>query len=319
MFIDEAKIYVKAGSGGKGCESFFKTRGKPYGKPSGGDAGPGGNVVVVADNNVHTLIDFKFNKHFVAESGGHGGSNNKTGLSGEDKIIRVPAGTIIKDSIHNFIIRDLEKVGDRIVIAKGGAGGRGNSRFKHATLGEPGEEKEIRFELKLVSDVGIVGYPNAGKSTLITKISRAKSKVADYPFTTLSPILGVVKYDDDSFVIEDIPGIIEGAHEGRGLGYQFLKHVERTKLLVHMIDMSCLDGRDPVEDYRSLNKELKLYKDTLGKREQILIANKMDAPGAKKNLIRFKAKVKKKIYEISALEGLGLKELLSAIYHKLKK
>lgn len=318
MFIDEAKIFVKAGSGGKGCDSLYRERGKPYGKPNGGDGGNGGSIILVADNNVHTLLGFKFNKHFVAASGGHGGSNFKNGYAENDRIVRVPPGTIIRDARHNFIIRDLQKVGDKITVAKGGAGGKGNSKFQHALDGEPGEEKELLLELKLVADVGIIGYPNSGKSTLISKISRAKSKIANYPFTTKSPILGVAEYDDETFVVADIPGLIEGAHLGRGLGHQFLKHVERTKLLVHLVDMAAIDGRVPYEDYKSINKELKLYKDILGRREQIVVANKMDMPSAKANLNNFKKKVKKKIFEISALNGKGLKELQRAILSKLK-
>jgi len=317
MFIDRADISVKAGDGGDGSNSFCGIKGLKK-RQDGGDGGKGGGITLVADKNVQTLVDFYFRKHFIADKGTNGSGNNKKGANADDCVIRLPLGTIVKDKYEGVTYCDLKEDDQTVVLIKGGSGGRGNSKFRLATYGEPGEEKEITLELKLIADVGIIGYPNAGKSSLISRVSKAKSKVANYPFTTKTPVLGVVRLDNErSFVICDIPGLIEGAHAGRGLGDDFLRHVERTRVLVHMIDMAGVDCRNPADDFKSINNELKLYNPELGKRPQIIAANKMDMPEAKENLKSFKKKVKKKIYPISCVTGEGIKELLDAVYKKL--
>jgi GTP-binding protein len=325
MFIDHADIFVKAGDGGNGSNSFCRIKGLKK-RQDGGDGGKGGDIVLLADKNVQTLVDFHFRKHFRADRGSHGSGNNKKGANAADCVIRFPVGTIVRDKYEDITYCDLKESGQSIVLIKGGAGGHGNSKFRQATQGEPGEEKEITLELKLIADVGIIGYPNAGKSSLISRISKAKSKVADYPFTTKTPVLGVVKLDDErSFVICDIPGLIEGAHSGRGLGDDFLRHVERTRVLIHMIDMAGVDCRNPVEDFKSINNELKLYSQMVGDRHacplpnkpQVIAANKMDIPEAEENLKEFKKKVRKTVYPISCVTGKGIKELLEAVYKKL--
>jgi len=320
MFIDEVRIYVKAGDGGDGCESMYRDRVNRIGRPDGGPGGDGGDVIFEADGNSQTLLDFQYRQHFKAKSGSHGSSNHKKGRRGEDLHIKVPPGTIIKDDETRLVLRDLVRPGDRVIIARGGAGGRGNSRGRGATAGDPGEEKTLRLELKLMADVGIVGYPNAGKSTLISKISSARPKIASYPFTTKEPILGVVKlYEGSSIVVADIPGLIDGAHNGKGLGHQFLRHIERTKLLVHLIDIAACDCRDPYADYENLNSELKLYSKELAKKPQIIVLNKIDCAQAKGNVAAFKKHLpKKKIFLISALTGTGVKELLDTVYKKVK-
>jgi len=319
MFIDEAWIFVKAGDGGSGCRSFEKMRGKRYGRPTGGDGGSGGDIILVADNNKNTLIDFKYNKHFKAESGAHGGSNDKTGEGGEDHILRLPPGTVIRDKETGLVLRDLREPGEKVVIAKGGAGGKGNSVRRDATPGELGEAKELYLELKLVADVGIIGYPNAGKSTLLSKITRARPRIANFPFTTKSPMLGVAQIGEFSFVVADIPGLIEGAHLGRGLGDRFLRHIERTRILIHIIDMAGIDGRNPNDDFVKLNNELAEYSERLKTKKQIIAANKMDLAEAKANIKNFKAAGSKKVYRISAATGEGLSELLKATANELKK
>lgn len=319
MFIDEAWIFVKAGDGGSGCRSFQKMRGKRYGRPTGGDGGSGGDIILAADNNKNTLIDFKYNKHFKATSGTHGGSNNKAGEDGEDNILRVPPGTLIRDRETGLVLRDLKSAGDRVVIAKGGAGGKGNSIRRDATPGGQGEAKELYLELKLVADVGIIGYPNAGKSTLLSKITHARPRIANFPFTTKNPILGVARVGELSFVVADIPGLIEGAHLGKGLGDRFLRHIERTRIIIHLVDMAAIDGRNPNDDFVKLNNELIEYSETLKKKKQIVAANKMDAPEAKVNIKNFKAARSRKIYRISAITGEGIPELLKAVAGELKK
>lgn len=317
MFIDRADISVKAGDGGDGSNSFCGIKGLKK-RQDGGDGGNGGAIVLVADKNVQTLIDFHFRKHFKADKGVNGSRNNRKGANAADCIIRLPLGTIVKDKYEDITYCDLKENGQAVVLIKGGAGGHGNSKFRLAEEGEPGEEKEITLELKLIADVGIIGYPNAGKSSLISRVTKAKSKIANYPFTTKTPILGVVRMDGErSFVICDIPGLIEGAHAGRGLGDDFLRHVERTRALIHMIDMAGTDGRDPADDYKSINNELKLYNPELVKRPQIIAANKMDMPEAKENLRAFRKKVRKVIYPVSCVTGEGIKELLEAVYKKL--
>ena len=314
MFIDEAKIFVKGGDGGKGCESFYRDKFMRFPRPDGGDGGRGGDVIFSAARAVHTLLDFRFNQHFTAERGGNASSKNKKGRTGKDRIIRVPVGTILRDHETGLLIKDLMDDQQAIVVARGGAGGHGNNKKRTPTQPKPGEERTIDLELKLMADCGIIGFPNAGKSTFISTVSRVKSKVANYPFTTKQPILGMVKVDDVDFVIADLPGIIEGAHEGRGLGIKFLKHAERTKVLMHMIDMAGTEGRDPLEDYEKLNYELSEYSDDLLGKPKILVANKMDIPEAEEHLKRFKKKYKKvKIFSASCAENKGLKEVLLAI------
>jgi len=319
MFIDSAKIHLKAGAGGDGCNSLYRDRVIRRGRPDGGSGGDGGDIIMQADKNKYTLLDFHYNRHYNAEDGRNGGSNHKQGKRGKNRIILVPPGTLIYDQKANDLLRDLEKDGDSLRVCRGGAGGKGNARHRDATPGASGEEKEVRLELKLIADVGIVGFPNAGKSTLISKISGATPKIACYPFTTREPVPGVVRFGESDFVVVDIPGIMEGAHLGRGLGDKFLRHVERTKYLIHLIDMAAVDCRDPVSDYRTLNSEISQYSQELFKKPQFIVANKMDLPEAKKNLKEFKRSIKKKIFLISAIKGEGLSSLLGAICKKIDK
>jgi len=320
VFVDQAKIYLKAGGGGKGCHSIFHDRYHKYGQPDGGEGGNGADVLFTADDNIQTLLDFQYHQHFEADSRTHGSSNHKKGRCGKDLVIKVPPGTIIKDAATGLVLRELIKNGDSVVIARGGFGGRGNSRNRPATAGMPGEEKRVVLELKLIADVGIVGYPNAGKSTLISKISSARPKIAGYPFTTKVPVLGVVKiHGDERLVFAEVPGLIEGAHLGRGLGDRFLRHVERTKTLIHLIDISGFEGRDPYRDYVSLNKELSLYSKELMKKPHVIALNKCDIEGAKENVKRFKKHIRgKSVFVMSAVTGEGVKELLSAVYKNIK-
>lgn len=313
MFIDRATIHLKAGSGGNGCDSFQRHKMHRRGRPDGGEGGDGGDVIIISDRNIQTLLDFQYKRHFKAQPGGHGSSNKKRGRDGADCIVRVPPGTLIIDAYTGEVLRDLYIDNQSVIVARGGEGGRGNSRFRPAAKGEIGEEKEVILELKLIAEVGIVGYPNAGKSTLISSISNTKPKIASYPFTTREPMLGVVNTQERDFVIADIPGLIKGAHQGKGLGHQFLRHVERTKVLLHLVDVAAVDGRDPVSDYYNLNAELGLYDKRLLKKIQIVACNKMDLPQAEENLKIFKSKIKAKVYPISALKKEGLDELLDAI------
>jgi len=317
VFIDQARIYVKGGSGGRGCQSFYRDKYSRQGVPDGGNGGRGADILAVADRNLYTLLDFRYNRHFYGHHGGHGSGNNKKGKDAQAIVIRVPQGTVIKDVKNNCVLRSLEKDREEIIVAYGGKGGSGNRFRREATPGEPGEERELLLDLKLIADAGLVGFPNAGKSTLISAVSNAHPKVAAYPFTTKSPVLGVVNSRHSSFVIADIPGLIAGSAQGRGLGDKFLRHIERTKILVHLIDMAGFEGRDPLEDYRNINKELKQYSQEVYKKTQIICANKMDLEGAENNLARFKKAVRKKVYPISALEKEGLEELVEAIAKKL--
>ncbi|MCM8757605.1 MAG: GTPase ObgE [Candidatus Omnitrophica bacterium] len=319
LFVDQAKIYVKAGKGGDGCGSFRYTRYHRYGIPDGGDGGKGGDVIIQADRSLYTLLDFKYKSSFIAPDGKSGSSNNRKGKDAKDLVIRVPVGTLIIDAKTGCILKDLDKDKDSIVIASGGKGGRGNSSGAKATKGLPGQERELILDLKLIADVGLIGFPNVGKSTLISSISSVSSLVAPYPFTTKKPVLGVVKYNDFSFVVADIPGLISGSHQGRGLGDRFLRHIERTKLILHIIDISGSEGRDPIEDYKIINKELRLYNKALLEKPQILVANKMDLNGSLDNLELFKRKIKRKIYPISALKKEGLEELIEEIVLQLQK
>jgi len=317
VFIDSAKINVKGGDGGKGCRSFYRDKYQRQGVPDGGDGGKGADIIIKADRNLLTLLDFQHHRHFFGAHGGHGSGNNKRGRNSLDIIVRVPLGTIIKDEATGLLLRDLNADQEQVIIAKGGAGGSGNRHHKEATPGAPGEAKTLILDLKLLADVAVVGFPNAGKSTLISAISNAHPKIAAYPFTTTAPILGVVTGSNKKFVIADIPGLIQGASEGRGLGDKFLKHVERTKVLIHLIDMAGFEGRDPLKDYKNINLELKNYSKEVYKKPQVICANKMDLPGAEKNLKRFKKAVKKPVYAISALVKTNLEELIDACAKKI--
>lgn len=324
-FIDEAKIYVKAGDGGRGCVSFRREKYIPRGGPDGGDGGKGGNVYMVADRSLASLLDFKYKRNYEAERGEHGQGSNCTGKEGEDIIIRVPVGTVLKNPETGEIVEDLVADGQKIVLVKGGRGGKGNAFFtsstyqapKFAQPGEKGGERWLYLELKLLADVGIIGFPNAGKSTLISHISAAKPKIADYPFTTLQPHLGVVKFGEhNNFVVADIPGLIEGAHTGKGLGIKFLKHIERTSLFIHLIDISPQTGRDPLSDFEIINKELKAFNSDMAKRPQIVVLNKVDITEARENLSKilefFKAKGLE-VFSISAVTGEGLDKLIKYV------
>lgn len=319
MFIDRGKIHVKAGDGGSGCTSFYRDKYTRRGIADGGDGGRGGDVVLEADQNLQTLLDFQYRRHFKAHSGKNGSGKNQKGADGKDLIVRVPPGTIIVDIETGSVLRDLVGHGQRVIAAKGAEGGKGNQHRRHILTGGTGEERELSLELKVVADVGIIGYPNAGKSTLITRISKARPKIASYPFTTKSPVLGVVKMHDGDFVVADIPGLIEGAHRGKGLGDEFLRHIDRTRLLIHLVDMSPLEGRDPWQDYQSLNKELYLYSSKLKEKPQIVAANKMDLEGADENLKGFSKFYKDKVFAISALECTGIQELVKAAWQRLKE
>lgn len=317
MFIDSAKIKVRAGSGGNGCRSLYRDKYQRRGIPDGGDGGKGADIIIQADRNLLTLLDFAHHRHFFGLHGGHGSSNHKKGKRAPDIIVRVPQGTIVRDAATDSILRDLSVEADQVIVARGGRGGIGNWHRNEPTFGEPGEEKTIILDLKLLADVAVVGFPNVGKSTLITAISNAHPKIAAYPFTTTAPILGVVNSTHKRFVVADIPGLIEGAWEGRGLGDKFLKHAERTRVLIHLLDMAGFEGRDPVDDYKKINLELKKYSKEVYKKPQVICANKMDIAGAEDNLKRFKKLIKKPIFPISALEKKNLKELVDAVAKKL--
>ncbi len=317
MFIDQAKIYVKAGDGGRGCRSFYRDKYQRKGIPDGGNGGRGADILVRADRNLFTLLDFKYNRHFVGKHGWHGSGKNKRGRDAETVVVRVPVGTLIKDAASGCILRDLSRDGQEIIVAAGGKGGIGNQSRREPTEGERGTEKELILDLKLIADVGVVGFPNAGKSTLVSAISNAKPVIAAYPFTTKVPVLGIVRKADKSFAVADIPGLIEGSSSGRGLGDRFLRHIERTRIIIHLIDMAGFEGRDPISDYRLINRELKNYGSDIVKKPQIIVANKMDLDGAQDNLLRFRKSFKKKVIAVSALEKQGLEELIEAIAKKL--
>ncbi|HBW35697.1 GTPase ObgE [Desulfosporosinus sp. BICA1-9] len=324
MFYDQAKIYVKAGDGGAGAVAFRREKYVPEGGPSGGDGGRGGNVVFIGDEGLRTLVDFRYKRHYKGDRGDHGQAKNMSGRGGEDIILRIPVGTVVLDDSTGEPIADIIEHDQRVVVAAGGRGGRGNARFmsntnKAPTLaenGEPGEERWLRLELKLLADVGLVGFPNVGKSTMISKVSAAKPKIADYHFTTLIPNLGVVDIEDgESFVMADIPGLIEGAHSGAGLGHEFLRHTERTRLILHVLDISGSEERDPLEDFRIIEEELRLYSPELALRPVIIVANKMDIPGSEENLQRLKEAVdgRNEIFSVSAAKGEGLQALIYRI------
>lgn len=329
MFVDQVKIYVKAGNGGDGMVAFRREKFVPNGGPAGGDGGKGADVVFVVDEGLRTLVDFRFKRIFKAEHGEHGMSKSMHGRGAEDLVVKVPQGTIVKDIDTGEIIADLVAHGQRAVIAKAGRGGRGNKRFatpanpapELSENGEPGQERNVQLELKVLADVGLVGFPSVGKSTLLSVVSAARPKIAAYHFTTIVPNLGMVDAGDGrSFVMADLPGLIEGASQGVGLGHQFLRHIERTRVIVHVIDMSGSEGRVPYEDYMAINNELEQYNLRLMERPQIIVANKMDMPEAEENLKEFKTKIAEDIpvFPISAVTKTGLRELLLAIADKLE-
>lgn len=329
MFIDSAKIYIKAGDGGNGAVSFHREKYIAKGGPDGGDGGKGGDVIFIADESLRTLQDFRYKRKYVANPGQNGGSGNCSGRSAEDLIIKVPVGTIIKEEETGRIIADLVTPGKKVVVAKGGKGGAGNQHFatptrqvpNFAKSGDPGEEINAMLELKLLADVGLIGFPNVGKSTILSMVSAAEPKIANYHFTTLEPNLGVVRIDEGkSFVLADIPGLIEGAHEGTGLGHKFLKHVERTRMLIHVVDVSGSEDRDPLNDFEIINNELKQYNPKLYEKQQVIAANKMDVTGAEENLRVFTEEMESrgyKVFPISAATSVGLKELLYYVSQKL--
>lgn len=324
-FIDEAKIYVKAGDGGRGCVSFRREKYVPKGGPDGGNGGRGGDVILIAEGRLASLLDFKYKREYKAERGQHGMGSMCSGRDGLDLRINVPVGTVVKDADTGEALADLVADGQEYLVSRGGRGGKGNAHFatsthqtpRFAQPGEPGEERNLKLELKLLADVGIIGFPNAGKSTLISHISAAKPRIADYPFTTLVPNLGIVKFGDfGGFVVADIPGLIEGAHEGKGLGVRFLKHIERTSIFIHVIDLSPVSGRDPKEDFEVVNRELRAFKAELAERPQVVALNKTDIPEAEEKvaeLLKFFNGLGIKVFPISAATGKGLKELVNYV------
>jgi GTP-binding protein len=322
-FIDEATITGQSGDGGKGCVSFRREKYVPRGGPDGGDGGKGGDIILKSSSHRRTLYPFRFKRQFKAKNGAHGQGKQKTGRNGKDLIIEIPPGTLVKNADGDQVIKDFIETGESHIIAKGGRGGLGNYRFKTSTNrtprfaqpGEPGQILELKLELKLLADVGIIGLPNAGKSTLISAVSSASPKIGDYPFTTVTPTLGVVETDwGEPFVVADIPGLISGAHKGAGLGTRFLRHIERTRILVHLIDASSIDLENPLESYKAVNQELVLHNPNLAKKPQILVLNKMDLPDTKRAAEVFQSAMDdEQIILISALEKRGLKKLIPQI------
>ena len=327
MFIDEVLMEVSAGCGGDGCMAFLREKFVPMGGPNGGNGGKGADIIFKADEGLKTLIDLRYLKNVKGDAGLNGEGKNKNGKYAEDKIIRVPVGTTIKDNETGMVIADLTHHNEEVIVAYGGKGGRGNVTLatrnnpcpSFAERGEPGEVRKIKVELRMLADVGLVGMPSVGKSTLLSMITNANPKIASYHFTTLSPNLGVVSTKDKyNYVIADLPGLIEGASEGTGLGHKFLKHIERTKIIAHVIDMSASEGRDPYEDYLVIRKELEKFSPKLLNKEEIIIANKMDLPESHDNLIKFKRKIDKEVYEISALNNQNLDEIINVLSEKVK-
>ncbi len=322
-FIDEAKITVRSGSGGKGCVSFRREKFVPRGGPDGGDGGKGGDIVLKTTSSKRTLYQFRYQNHFKAENGANGQSRQKTGKNGQNLIIELPPGTLVFDANTGRLIKDLVNTGETFVLLKGGRGGQGNTKFKTSTHqtprfaqpGESGDTQTLKLELKLLADVGIIGLPNAGKSTLIAAISSARPKIGNYQFTTLTPSLGVVRTNGaEPFVVADIPGLIKGAHQGTGLGTQFLRHIERTRILIHLIDVSAIEPEDPLSGYDVINHELRMYDEKLAQKSQIVVLNKLDLPESRQRAEIFQSALKeKKIISISALTGQGLSELTSKI------
>lgn len=330
MFIDEVIISVAAGKGGDGAVSFRREKYVPKGGPDGGNGGRGGHIYLEADQGLSTLSHLRYKRTYTAEAGGRGSGGNKTGRDGTDLVIKVPIGTMVRRMDPEMLIADLTEHGDRFLLARGGRGGRGNPNFASAThqtpryaeKGEPGEKLEVKLELKLLADVGLVGYPNAGKSTFLSVISAAKPKIASYPFTTLNPILGMVEVDEESFVVADIPGLIEGAHQGVGLGYEFLRHIERTRLILHLVDLSSTEGRDPLTAFTQINKELKAYSTELAEKPQIVVGAKLDLPDARKNWESFAKTITEwgyEVYPLSAVTNEGVQTLLRKVANRLKE
>lgn len=331
QFIDRTRIIVKAGDGGHGKSAFRREKFVPKGGPSGGDGGRGADVILEVDPGMNTLLDFRYHRKFQGENGENGDIKNQYGRNAPPCIVKVPAGTVVRDEETGELLADLTEIGQQAVVAKGGRGGRGNAKFANsanraptfAEFGEPGEHRNLALELKLLADVGLVGYPSVGKSSLIASVSAARPEIADYHFTTITPVLGVVQTDyEKSFVMADIPGLVEGAAEGVGLGHDFLRHVERTKLILHVLDASGIEGRDPVEDYHKINAELRRYSKKLVRRRQILVANKMDLPQARENYPRLEKLAKEEgisIFPISAITHAGLKELIASVGEALEQ
>jgi len=328
MFIDEAKIWVKAGDGGNGCVSFRREKCVPKGGPDGGDGGKGGDVYFQTVENLDTLLDFAGKHHWRAEDGRPGSGANKHGADGSDLIIKVPPGTLIYDTDLDLLLKDLNEVGMKVRVCLGGRGGKGNKAFaspinqtpRYAEPGKQGQERNIRLELKLIADVGLVGMPNAGKSTLISRCSAARPKIADYPFTTTEPVLGIVELSDfRRFVMADLPGLIEGAHQGAGLGYEFLRHIERTRIIVHILDIMPVDGSDPAENYHRIRQELALYSKALAQKDEVIVANKIDLDPDGKTVESLREKLNKPVYPISAVTGKGVKELSELLWQKVKR
>ncbi len=331
MFIDSASIFVKAGKGGNGAVSFRREKFEPSGGPYGGDGGDGGSVIIESSESIRTLMDFRYKRRYIAENGEDGKTKKQYGKKGKDLLIKVPAGTLIKDGETKKVIADLKEANQRFIIAKGGKGGKGNAKFatstrqapRFAEAGEKGDEKNIILELKLLADVGLVGFPNVGKSTILSILSSAKPKIANYPFTTLEPNLGVVYIGEgESFVMADIPGLIEGAAEGVGLGHDFLRHIERTRLIVHVLDGSASEGRDPLDDFYKINDELFKYNEKLSDKYQIVVLNKMDIPGAMERSFSIENELKEKgfeVFKISSVTKEGIDALKYNIWNRLLK
>jgi GTP-binding protein len=328
MFIDEAMIWVKAGDGGNGCVGFRREKFIPKGGPDGGNGGDGGSVYFHAVENLDTLLDFAGKHHWQAQNGRPGSGSNKHGADGRDLIIKVPPGTLIYDIDIGLLLKDLNEVGLKVCVCRGGRGGKGNKAFatstnqtpRYAGPGKKGQERNIRLELKLIADVGLIGMPNAGKSTLISRCSAARPKIAAYPFTTTEPVLGIVELSDfRRFVMADIPGLIEGAHKGAGLGHEFLRHIERTKILVHILDIMPLDGSDPAENYHIIRNELKQYSEKLADKQEIIVANKIDLDPDGKAVKDLAKKLPQPVYPISAVSGAGVKELSELLWQKVKE
>lgn len=322
MFVDRVLIEVQAGDGGDGCRSFRREKYIPRGGPDGGDGGRGGNVILLAEEGVNNLAEVAHRKFWKAESGTHGQGANRHGRNGADLTIRVPPGTMVRDVLGQFVLKDLVSSGDQVIVARGGRGGWGNTHFKsntnrapqETTRGDAGERRQLQLELKLIADVGIIGKPNAGKSTLLSRLSRARPRIADYPFTTLHPILGQIQIDrDHHLVVADIPGLIEGAHLGHGLGHEFLRHVERTRILVHLVEPFPSDGSSPLDNYRVLRQELFLYDELLAQRPELVAVTKAELPGAEQIRAEMAASIDREVLLISAVTGQGLNELRSAL------
>ncbi|MBI1921480.1 MAG: GTPase ObgE [Geobacter sp.] len=328
-FIDEVTINVKSGDGGRGCVAFRREKFVPFGGPNGGDGGKGGDVIILVSKGISTLLDLRYRPHLKAENGAHGKGKNMHGADGKDLVVHVPPGTVVKDRESGEVLADLTEPGERMVLLKGGRGGQGNARFatstnkapRFAQPGETGEDRWLRLELKVMADVGLLGFPSVGKSSFITKVSAARPKIADYPFTTLTPNLGVVPYKDyRTFVIADIPGLIEGAHTGAGLGHRFLKHVERTDLLLHILDISWMPDRDPIREYEAINRELALFNEDLARKRQIVVINKMDLPATRENLPNVLPWFEERgirVFPVSAATGEGIPPLLDEIARHL--